>query len=102
MSIKNISIMINNIKKEKLLEIIMPFQPKRIGIFGSYARNEQTNESDLDVLVSFTKTINLLDLVGVELDLCEQLDMKVDLLTENAVNNAIRPYIEKDIKWIWG
>ncbi len=94
--------MINNIKKEKLLEILMPFQPKRVGIFGSYARNEQTKESDLDVLVSFTKTINLLDLVGLEIDLCEKLDMKVDLLTENSIHNAIRPYIDKDIKWIWG
>ena len=52
-------------------------------------------------MVSSTKTINLLDLVGLELDVCEQLDMKVDLLTENAVNNAIRPNIEKDIRWIW-
>ena len=93
--------MINSIKKKKLLEILMPYQPKRVGIFGSYARDEQTKKSDLDILVDFKNTINLLDLVGLELDLSEKLGIKVDLLTENALNNTLRPYVEKDIKWIF-
>jgi uncharacterized protein len=94
--------MISSNRKKILLKILMPYHPKRVGIFGSYARNEQTKKSDLDVLVDFEQTINLFDLVGLEMDLSEELGIKVDLVTENAVNQALRPYIERDLKWIFG
>lgn len=94
--------MIGAVKRKKLLEVLMPYQPKRVGIYGSYARNEQTKKSDLDVLVDFNNVINLLDLVGLEMELSNELGIKVDLLTENALNNTLRPYVERDIKWIFG
>jgi len=66
---------------------------KKISIFGSYVRGEATSESDLDIIVEFDKSVSLLDIVGFELDLSEQLGIKVELLTEKAIS----PYIIKDV-----
>jgi len=78
-------------------EVLSAFRPRLIGIFGSYARNEQTKESDLDILVNFGDTISLLDIIGLEQELSEKLGIKVDLLTERAVHPKIKKYIEEDL-----
>jgi len=43
----------------------------------------------------------LLELVGIEQELCEKLNLKVDLLTQNSVSPYIFPYIEKEVKVIY-
>ncbi|MQY78741.1 MAG: nucleotidyltransferase [Bacteroidetes bacterium] len=83
-----------------IINILRPYSPTKIGIFGSYARNEAQEESDLDLLVDFRKTVSLLDLVGLEIELSEQLGIKVDLVTERSVNPRLRKYIENDLKRI--
>jgi len=78
-------------------EIAGKLNPVMVGIFGSYARNEQTEESDLDVLIDFDSRINLLDLIGLEQELSEILGVKVDLITVKSVDERLRPYIQKDL-----
>ena len=51
-----------------------------IGLFGSWVRGEERPESDIDVLVAFTRPISLLELVAAELFLSDQLGKKVDLV----------------------
>jgi uncharacterized protein len=92
--------MIKETQKQQILSHLQPYRPIRVGIFGSYARNEQRPESDLDILVRFEKNINLLDLIGVEIELSDLLGVKVDLVTEQSVLPALRPYIEKDLQLI--
>ena len=92
--------MISQTEKEKILEVLTPYKPKKAGIFGSYSRDENTKDSDLDILVSFSKTINLLELIGIEMSLSEALGINVDLITERALNIKLKPYIEKDLKII--
>jgi predicted nucleotidyltransferase len=65
-------------------------------LFGSYASNEQTLESDVDILVDFEKQANLFDLIRLQQNLSELLNLKVDLLTSKGVSKFILPYIEKD------
>jgi predicted nucleotidyltransferase len=65
-------------------------------LFGSYARNEQTQESDVDILVDFEKQANLFDLIRLQQNLSELLNLKVDLLSSKGVSKFILPYIEKD------
>jgi len=78
------------------------FYPERIGIFGSYAREENTPESDLDILVKFKNGITLLQLINLENELSEKLDVKVDLVTEGAITNRrLKKYIQKDLKIIF-
>ena len=89
---------INNIIITTLKEI----DPIRIGIFGSYARNEQTKDSDIDILVKLNKGITLLQLVRLENELSEKLGIKVDLVTEGALTNKkLKKAIIKDLEIIF-
>jgi predicted nucleotidyltransferase len=65
------------------------YQIAELGVFGSYVRNEQRPESDLDVLVTFSETPGLFTLVALEEHLSALLHIKVDL----AVKTALRPRI---------
>ena len=88
---------INNI----IINYLNQYQPKMIGVFGSYARNEQTKKSDIDILVDLEKRISLLDLVGIEIELSKKLGMKVDLVTKGALKNKkLISYINQDLKII--
>ena len=66
-----------------------------IGIFGSYVRGEQREDSDLDILIELERParISLIDLVELELYLSELLGIKVDL----AIKKNLRPRIGERI-----
>lgn len=89
------------VSKDKLLTILkkeLPylseqFSVNNIGIFGSYSRNDQTPESDLDILVEFIKPVGFLKFFDLEEYLTERLGMKIELLS----SDAIKPLIEKNI-----
>lgn len=89
---------INNI----IISTLKEFYPVRIGIFGSFAREENTTESDMDILVKFKNGITLLQLIKLENDLSKKLGIKVDLVTEGAITNKkIKKSIHKDLKIIF-
>ena len=67
-----------------------------VGIFGSYARGENDEHSDLDILVDFEQVVDLLTLIGLEQELSEKLGIKVDLVTTRALSPGLRTYVEKD------
>ena len=74
---------------------------EKIGIFGSYSRNQQNKESDLDLLVKFKNNISLFRLSEIETELSELLGVKVDLITENSIRNKrILTEIEKEIIYL--
>lgn len=60
----------------------------RLGICGSYVRGEHTDESDLDVLVTFTETPDLFELVGLKQHLEDELGLSVDLGMPSALNDG--------------
>lgn len=72
------------------------------GIFGSYARGEEQETSDIDFLVRFKKPKSLFDLVGIELELAEALKTKVDLITEKALCRHIKDSVMADLQPIYG
>lgn len=78
----------------KLIEMRRQNDVAMIGIFGSMARGETTEQSDIDLLVRFSKRKSLLALVRLEREISEALGRKVDLLTEAAIS----PYLRDDIK----
>ena len=92
--------MITTTQQNMILKILSSFEPKGVGIFGSYARGENNEQSDLDILVEFGKRMTLLDLVALEQELSEALDLKVDLVTKNSLSPLIREFVEKDLKII--
>jgi len=89
--------MISKIQENVIKDVIKPFNPELIGIFGSYARSENTSASDLDILVEIKNDINLLDLIGIEQELSDRLGLKVDLVTTRSVKPALKAYIQKDL-----
>ena len=92
--------MIQNIN-DIIISTLKEFHPERIGIFGSFAREENKPESDIDILVKFKYGITLLQLIKLENDLTEKLGIKVDLVTEGAITNKkLKKSIQKDLKII--
>jgi len=92
--------------KQEITTIILSslkiYNPEFIGIFGSYIRNENTDNSDLDILVRFKETLSLLQLLKLENELSEKIGIKVDIVTEGAIkNNRLRENINKDLKIIF-
>jgi len=72
-----------------------------LGLFGSYARGEESKKSDIDLLVRFSKTKSLLELVKIERILSTILGKKVDLLTEAALSPYLKDRIINELEVIY-
>ncbi|MBI2459845.1 MAG: nucleotidyltransferase family protein [Parcubacteria group bacterium] len=95
--------------REKIIELqkkITPILEKngvvRASVFGSFARGEETLESDIDILVELQKDKSLLDLIHLKNELEDLLRRKVDLLSYGGVNPRLKKYIYKDDIKIYG
>lgn len=77
----------------RLIDICRKNDVSMIGIFGSMARGETTEKSDVDLLVRFGKKKSLLALVRLDRELSTALGRKVDLLTESAISPYLRDRI---------
>ena len=66
-------------------------------VFGSYARNEQDEKSDIDILVEldYSKKIGM-EYIRMQLDLEELLKLKVDLVSAGGLSKYIKPHFDKD------
>ena len=73
------------------------YKAEIIGIFGSYARGDEREESDVDVLVNFGDEADLFDLVGLGLFLEEKLHRKVDVVPQGSLREEIKPSVLKDM-----
>ncbi|MBS3094098.1 nucleotidyltransferase family protein [Candidatus Pacearchaeota archaeon] len=82
--------------KKKILPILKKNNIKKAGIFGSYARGEQKENSDIDILVEVQKGWSLLDLIGLELELKKLLRKEIDLLTYNGIHPLLKQSILND------
>jgi uncharacterized protein len=87
---------------DKIVNYLKRFNPRRIGIFGSYARNEDTPKSDIDLLVDFPEQVTLFDLGGMKVELSEMLNRPIDIVTEKGINSRIKEHIYRDLKIIFG
>ena len=87
---------------DQLIEICQENDVQMLGVFGSMARGESTKQSDVDLLVRFSRPKGLLAMVRLERELSEAIGRKVDLLTEAAVSPYIRDRILNDLVVIYG
>jgi predicted nucleotidyltransferase len=87
--------------KEQILKILKQdipflkgkFNVKSLGLFGSYVREEQTEKSDIDMLVEFEKPVGFFKFIELEDYLSNKLGVKVDLVTSDALKPLIKPLI---------
>ena len=76
------------------------FKVKEIRIFGSWVKNEQKEDSDLDILVEFEEVIGLLDFAALERYLSDLLGVKVDLVMKTALKPRIGKHILREVVYI--
>ncbi len=81
-------------------EVRGKFKAEIKGIFGSWARDEAGQNSDIDVLVEFFTGATLLDLTGLGHFLEEKLGRKVDLVSQRSIRKEVKPFIERDLIYL--
>ena len=91
----------NQSDQDKIINICRQNDISMIGIFGSTARGEATESSDIDLVVKLSKPKSLLSLVRLERNLSEALGKKVDLLTEGAISPHLKDRILKELMVIY-
>ncbi|CAG0965369.1 hypothetical protein ANRL2_01211 [Anaerolineae bacterium] len=79
--------------RRRVLPVLRQHDVKRAALFGSFARGEQSRNSDLDLLIEFKGQKSLFDLVGLKLELEAKIHRKVDIVTYRALHPAIRHQI---------
>lgn len=84
-----------------LIDLCRQTEIKKAGLFGSFARGEGGKESDIDLLVEFSKPISLLSLVALERKMSAALGRKVDLVTVAAISPYLREHILQEQRVIY-
>jgi uncharacterized protein len=83
--------------QQKALPILRKHNIRKAGIFGSYARHEEGENSDIDFLVELSgTTLSLLGFMEIKLALEEKIEKKVDLVDYQAIKPAIREQILRE------
>lgn len=83
--------------KEKLDKICNEKGISKLLLFGSYARNENTKKSDVDLIVNYHKPTSLLQHANTQNTLSDFLQLPVDLVIENQIKPRIQTYITNDL-----
>jgi len=83
------------------LRALLPEVRERYGVesvevFGSYVRNEQRPGSDLDLLVTFSRTPTLFDLVGLTDDLTDLLSVPADVVMRSSLSPRILRWVDRE------
>ncbi len=86
---------------ERLLDLCRQYQVASLKVFGSVARGEEREDSDIDILVQFIRPVSLLTLVRFERELSTLFGRKVDLVTEQALSPYIREAVLSNARGIY-
>ena len=94
--------------KPEIIDIIKSSKPEmqtrfgvnKVGLFGSYVREQQRRRSDIDILVSFSRDIDLFDFLDLREYLEDRLQQKVDLVMESALKPAIGKRILSEVEYV--
>jgi len=81
--------------KKKELEARYPIC--EFGLFGSFARGTQTEKSDIDVLVDFSKPIDAFDYIRIAHELEDAFNAKVDLVSRKGIKRHYLPHVEESL-----
>lgn len=88
---------------QKMIPFFEMYGIKKAALFGSTARGENTAKSDIDLVVSFGKKYDLLDIVGLKQDLEDALKIPFDVITYEALKeDAFAKAVYNDERVIYG
>lgn len=89
---------IERILKEQKSYLENKYFVSKIGLFGSYVRNEQSSESDIDLLVEFSKPVGF-EFIELKDYLETLFNKSVDLVTVNAIKPVMRQEILDEVRF---
>jgi len=94
----------NQIKRQLSLNsaLLRNYHICRVGIFGSYVRDEQSEESDIDIIVDFDRPVDLFAYANLVENLSSIVGAKVDLVSVKGLKPALRSKILEEVEWIEG
>lgn len=70
-----------------------------LALFGSYSRNDQTEKSDIDILVDFDKPVGL-EFIELAIELENLLGLKVDLVSKNGIKPRYFEYVKEELIYV--
>ncbi|MEK9175269.1 MAG: nucleotidyltransferase domain-containing protein [Patescibacteria group bacterium] len=94
--------MINLEKIEQATQFLKENDAEFVGLFGSHARGEETDSSDIDLLVRFSSPKSIIEIIGFERILSERFGKRVEIITEPSLNPRIAPFVLQDLQPMYG
>lgn len=91
---------IKQILSDQKLWLCETYQITELGIFGSYARGEQTQDSDVDVLIDYETAPTLFELVNLRDYLRNLIGIRVDIVTKNGLKPRIRERVLSEVIYL--
>ncbi|MEN9558040.1 MAG: hypothetical protein RL141_409 [Candidatus Parcubacteria bacterium] len=88
--------------QERATPLLARYGIKKAGLFGSFARGEEQETSDVDILVEPGSRFSLFALAGLQHDLEEAIGRSVDVVTRGGMSPYMRDEILKDLHPIYG
>ena len=85
--------------EQKIIQFFKDKDVKKVELFGSFARKEEKENSDIDLLIDFKG--GLFEFVKLKNSLEEKLHKKVDLVTKDSISPYIWEYVKDDIKVLY-
>ena len=83
-----------------ILEVLKPYNPIEIALFGSYARGTQNADSDIDVAVHFRRGITLFDICDIIHDFKKKYKLNIDLIETRGMSEKFKKSIAPDLKYL--
>jgi predicted nucleotidyltransferase len=81
---------------EQIPMLMECYAVEKLEVFGSYVRDEQEKDSDLDILITFKKAPSLLTFIAIEHYLSDLLGVKVDLVMKDSLKPKIGQHILRE------
>ena len=95
-------------EREEIIQLLKIFKEenknkyhiKKLGIFGSFAKNKMKEESDIDIVVNLTKQ-DLFELIGIKQDLEERLKYSIDIVSyRETMNSFLKKRIDEEVVYV--
>lgn len=87
--------------KKALKKVLNKYPVSRVNLFGSYARGEANEESDVDLIIEFTEEIGLFKKLGLKEELAEVLNRDVDLIEIQDFDEDVRINASKEMVCVY-
>ena len=91
---------IRKILKQEKPFLLKRYKIKKLGVFGSYLRGEESKRSDVDLLIDFRKSPSLLEFMEIENYLADTLGLKVDLVMKSSLKPRIGRHILREVEYL--